>query len=179
MFHVYGLIIGIAIVTGWSVAERIDSQVNKIAPGVIIFGILGARIWHVVDMWSYYGQNLSQIVMVWNGGLSIWGALIGGGVGLVIANPRFSNSPIEVGKLLGAIVMALPLAQAIGRLGNAVNGEFVSPVWIFPWWGAEAILDLILFGIIWSLRGQSYLARIVIYLLGYGLIRLVLQPYRL
>lgn len=176
MFHIYGLIIGIAIVVGWGVAEKFDPEVNKVAPWVLGLGIIGARIWHVVDFWNYYFENLSQVVMLWNGGLSIWGGLIGGLVGLLI---YFKGSTHKALKFSGVIVMGLPLAQAIGRLGNAVNGEFVSRVWIFPWWGAEAILDLLLFGIIWMLRKRPPEVRVGAYLFGYGLIRLVLQPYRL
>lgn len=77
--------------------------------------------------------------------------------------------------MLGAIVTGLPLAQAIGRLGNAVNGEFWDKVWILPWWGAEVILDLILFGILWMIPIKW---RVGVYLVGYFLIRLILNPYR-
>ena len=76
---------------------------------------------------------------------------------------------------------ALPLAQAIGRLGNAVNGEFSQRVWILPWWGAEAILDLVLFAVLWrpAMRGLSSQVKVGVYIVGYALIRLVLAPYRL
>ena len=82
MFHLYGLFIGLAVVVGWSVAERIEPKANKVVVWVIGLGLLGARIHHVIDVWEYYSQNLGQIVAVWNGGLSIWGGLTGGGVGL-------------------------------------------------------------------------------------------------
>lgn len=180
MFHLYGLFIGIAVVAGWSAAEHIEPKVNKVAPWVIGLGMIGARIYHVIDLWAYYSQNLAQIVMVWKGGMSIWGGLIGGGVGFWIGSRGTQNQDlVDRWKMLGAIVMALPLAQAIGRLGNAVNSEFTNLVWVLPWWGAEIILDLILFGLIWRLRGQSSKVRVGVYLVGYVLIRLVLQPYRL
>lgn len=168
MFHWYGVFIGIAIVVGWSVAEGIDPKVNKIAPWVLLFGLLGARIYHVIDFWDYYSLHLNQIVMVWKGGLSIWGGLMGGLLAWWIVGRRSWE-------MLGAVVTGLPLAQAIGRLGNAINGEFINRVWILPWWAAEAIFDLMLFALLWG-RTPKY--RIWIYLLGYGLIRLVLQPYR-
>lgn len=167
IFHPYGLIIGVAIVAGWSVAEKLEPKTNKVAPWIIVGGLVGARLYHVIDLWSYYSQNLAQIVMVWNGGLGIFGGIIGGLLVWWIIDRRLET--------LAAIVTGLPLAQAIGRLGNAVNGEFVQKVWILPWWCAEAILDLILFVL---LRGRTPKYRIWIYLVGYGLIRLVLQPYR-
>ena len=188
IFHAYGLFIGLAVVVGWSVAERIEPKVNLVAPWVIGFGLIGARIWHVIDLWSYYSLNLWQIFAVWNGGMSIWGGLIGGGVGLIIARARQASPLQEKMNILAAIVTALPLSQTIGRIGNAVNGEFVSRVWILPWWGAEAILDLMLFTVLMMMGGDvrarhasplRVITKILMYLVGYGLIRLVLQPYRL
>ncbi|MEI8232397.1 MAG: prolipoprotein diacylglyceryl transferase family protein [bacterium] len=179
MFHLYGLFIGIAIVVGYSVAERLDERVGKIAPWVIGLGLIGARIYHVIDKWGYYSQNLIQIPAVWNGGLAIWGGIIGGLAAFEIINHKFANSQIDKWNILGAIVTALPLAQAIGRLGNAVNGEFYDIVWTMPWWAVEAILDLILFGILINLKKVSPQVKVLIYLAGYSLIRLVLNPFRI
>jgi len=193
MIHLYGLIVGIAIVVGWSVAEKIEPKVNKVVPWVLGLGFVGARLYHVIDLWEFYSQNLGLIVAVWNGGMSIWGGLGGGGVGLLIASSRAkSRDPSTTARLaarqvgmtsiLGAIVTGLPLAQAIGRIGNGVNGEFVNKVWILPWWAAEAILDLVLFGIIWYMPRADdnpplhEMVRVLVYLMGYGLIRLVLRP---
>lgn len=179
MFHLYGLFIGLAVVVGYSVAEKIEPKVSKIAPWILSFGFVGARMWHVVDMWGYYSQNLSQIVAVWNGGLGIWGGIIGGGVGMWIASSRAKSrdpsTTVGMTSILAAIVTGLPLAQAIGRLGNAVNGEFWDRVWFIPWWAAEAILDLILFVL---LRGLPSKWRVATYLIGYFLIRLLLNPLR-
>lgn len=166
MFHIYGLIVGLAIVVGWRVAESIEPRVSKVAPWVILFGLLGARLYHVIDLWEYYGQNLWQIAAIWNGGLGIYGAIIGGGVGLWIGRGDM--------KILGAIVTGLPLAQAVGRWGNYFNDELWGrnhePLFLY-----ESILDLALFVYIqkFSLR-----VRVGIYLVGYGLIRLVLEPLK-
>lgn len=62
MFHLYGMFIGLAIVVGYTVAEKLEPKVGRVAPWVIGLGILGARIYHVIDFWEYYGQNLGQIV---------------------------------------------------------------------------------------------------------------------
>lgn len=178
MFHLYGFFIGIAIVAGYSVAEVIEPRVSKIAPWVIGLGLIGARLYHVIDLWEYYSQNLNQIIAVWNGGISIWGGLVGGFVAFKITIYKFQFTNEEKLSILGAIVTALPLAQAIGRIANGVNHEFTNLVMGIPWWGAEAILDLLLFGILWSLRGLSSQVRMGAYLVGYGLIRYFLQPYR-
>lgn len=167
MFQLYGLIIGIAVVVGWELAERQDSRVGKIAPYVIGLGLVGARLYHVVDLWEYYAYDWQQILMIWQGGLSIWGALIGGLVGWKIAGGDW--------QMLEVIVSVLPLSQAIGRLANAVNNEFGQLVYGIPWWGMEAILDLALFCLMWVFPRDK---RVILYLVGYGLIRLVLSPYR-
>lgn len=173
MFHLYGLFIGLAIVVGWSVGEKLEPKIGRVAPYVLIFGIVGARLYHVIDLWEYYLQNPSQIVAVWNGGLGIWGGIIGG----VIATWLYFKG--ETLKVMAGVVVAMPLAQAIGRIGNGVNGEFVNKVWILPWWGAEAILDFVLFGILWAIREKSPKIRIGVYLVGYGLIRFVLEFWRI
>ncbi len=169
MFHLYGLFIGIAIVAGYSIAEKIEPRVKDGAGYVIIAGIVGARIYHVIDFWSYYSLHLNEIFYVWNGGLSIWGALILGSIALWL---YFKGRTLKV---MGAAATGLPLAQAIGRIGNAVNHEFVNPVLGIPWWGMEAILDLMLFGIIWMCPLKY---RIWVYFVGYGLIRYFLNPFR-
>jgi len=159
----YGLVVGIAVVAWWSLVEYLEPKAKKILPWVMLAALVGARAYHVVDEWGYYVQHYQRIWQVWNGGLSIWGAILGGGVvGLATGT-------------LPALILPLPLAQAIGRIANGVNGEFTNKVVGIPWWGMEAILDLILFGIVWKTKKEW---RVGVYLAGYMLIRLALQPYR-
>jgi phosphatidylglycerol:prolipoprotein diacylglycerol transferase len=191
MFHLYGFFIGLAVVVGYSVAEKIEPKVSRVAPWVLGLGLVGARLYHVIDFWEYYSQNLSQIVAVWKGGLGIWGGIMGGGVGLWIASSRAKSRPACAGRdpsttvgmtsVLGAMVIGLPVAQAIGRLGNAVNGEFFDKVWILPWWGAEMMLDLILFGVLGKMHLSGVSRKVIVgsYLVGYFLIRLILNPFRM
>ena len=180
MLHWYGLIVGIAVVTGWSVAERLDERVGKVMPWVIVGALVGARLYHVIDLWEYYSVNGEQIIAVWDGGLGIWGAVVGGVIGLRITYYVLCWERAEWWKMLGAIATALPLVQAIGRLANAVNSEFTEKVGLLPWWGAELIGDLVLFGVIGglTLRGSSSQARVGCYLIGYGSIRFALEFWR-
>jgi len=165
MFHWYGVIVGIAAVVWWSMAEYLEPKLKKVIPITLLLALIGARTYHVFEYWEHYQTNTSGVLRVWEGGLSIWGALLlGGGYQYLVAR-----------KSTWAVVTPLPLAQAIGRVANGVNGEFTNPVMGIPWWGMEAILDLVLFGIIWYLKKEW---RLGVYLLGYGLIRLALQPYR-
>lgn len=161
---------GIAIVSGWSVAERIEPMLSKWAIPLILASVVGARAYYVIANWGYFGGNLSEIPMVWHGGLSIWGAMIIGGIVVAVIHHKFASSTIW-----GAVATALPLSQAIGRLGNAVNHEFEMRVWLLPWWGAEMVLDIVLFATL-CLTPMKY--RIWVYVVGYGLIRYFLNPFR-
>lgn len=174
MFHLYGFFIGLAIVVGYSLAEYLESRIKEGAIWVIAAGIIGARIYHVIDYYTYYSSHISEILQIWNGGLSIWGAILTGSLATVVI---YRRDTIQV---MGAVITAMPLSQAIGRLGNAVNHEFTNRVLGIPWWGAEAILDLLLFGVIVGLTkgGAIPIVKIGVYIVGYGLIRYFLQPYR-
>lgn len=175
MFHWYGLIIGIAAVVWWSITEHLEPRLKKIIPIILVISLIGARAYHIVEYWEYYQTNSGAILKVWEGGLSIWGAIIVGGGYLwyTVHSTRYTVE--ERNNYWSALITPLPLAQAIGRVANGVNGEFTGPVLGIPWWGMEAAMDLVLFGIIWNIKKEW---RAGMYIFGYGLIRLALQPYR-
>lgn len=174
--HLYGLIVGCAAVVWWSLAEKLEVRLKKEIPWLLGLALLGARAYHVLEYWDYYQQDIWAIGRLWEGGLSIWGAIGAGIGGMLILKYKLKLTSRELNeRWASAIFTPLPLSQAIGRLANGVNGEFANKVWGIPWWGAEALLDLGLFGIMW---GVSKRWRSVVYLGGYILIRLALQPYR-
>lgn len=173
--NIYGFIVGIAAVVWWSLAEHLEPKLKKVIPITLLLVLIGARAYHVVEYWDYYQDNMAAILRLWEGGLSIWGALLLGGWYLWYTVHGTWYTVEERNNYWSALITPLPLAQAIGRLANAVNGEFTNPVLGIPWWGMEAILDLGLFGLLWKVRKEW---RIGVYLVGYGLIRLALQPYR-
>ena len=161
--HLYGLVIGIAIVIGLDYFQKHNS--HKYFPYfLILFSLIGARLYHVFDQWSYYSQNPSEIMATWHGGLSIIGAII---FGLVFTFIYSSIIKISFISILDSLTPVLPLCQAIGRLGNWVNHE--NPIW-WP----EAILDMILFFIIKKFPNQPTSK----YLIGYGLIRFITEFWR-
>lgn len=171
----YGLIVGTASVVWWSMAEYLEPRLKKIIPPTLIFALVGARIYHVIDYWSYYQTDILGVIKIWEGGLSIWGALIVGGGYLWYMVHSTQYAVEERSSYWSAVVTPLPLAQAIGRLANAVNGEFTNRVLGIPWWGMEAILDLGLFAVLLLIPKKL---RVTFYLCAYILIRLVLEPYR-
>jgi len=107
--------------------------VLDIAVFAVPFGIVGARIYHVVTSpAAYFGHdgNLLAIFKIWEGGLGIWGAVAGGAVGALIACRRYG---IPLYFLADALAPGLPLAQAVGRWGNYLNNELYGRPTKLPW----------------------------------------------
>jgi prolipoprotein diacylglyceryl transferase len=97
------------------------------------FGIIGARIYHVITSpGDYFGANGDPVkaFFIWEGGLGIWGAVAGGAVGAWIA-ARQIGIPLSV--VADSLAPGLPVAQAIGRLGNWFNNELYGSVTTLPW----------------------------------------------
>ena len=170
--HLYGLIIGIAVVISLNYFEKNNQSIPKQKLNIFVFGLLislliGARAYHVIDTWSYYSQNIGQIINIPNGGLGIYGALIAGFLYVYIFSLCYQLSVLS---LLDSITPILPLAQAIGRFGNYVNDE------ISIWW-LESLLCFILYFIMKTKALKRYRAT-ALYLIGYGIIRLITEYFR-
>jgi len=86
----------------------------------IICGISGARLYYVLFNLSYYLKNPIEIIEVWNGGLAIHGAIIGGGIWIVYYCMKNKINPLRI---LDITAISVIIAQAIGRWGNFFNGE--------------------------------------------------------
>jgi phosphatidylglycerol---prolipoprotein diacylglyceryl transferase len=137
IFHLYGLIVGVAIVVAISLIEHQYKKLKfpedyfwKLITSSLIFGIIGARLWHVATDFYLYENNLKEVFYLWNGGLSIFGGVLGGMVGIFlvfqfIINPNLKNnhSNFSINHFLDLAVFGLPVGQIIGRLGNYVNQE--------------------------------------------------------
>ncbi len=134
----YGLFIalGIAAATwiagrelarrGYDEAFAIDSLLFIVPPGFI-----GARIYHVVTNWNFYGdQPFSEVFAVWNGGLAIYGAVSGGFLGLLFFSWYQNINPLA---LADAAAPGVILGQAIGRWGNYFNQELFGRPSDLPW----------------------------------------------
>jgi phosphatidylglycerol:prolipoprotein diacylglycerol transferase len=183
-FHWYGLIVGVAVFVWWSLSERLERRVTRIIPWVLFGALVGARVYHVVDYWDYYQADWWRVLALWHGGLAIWGGVIGGMVALV---PIFTFTKIgtwedreSTMQILAAMLTPLPLAQAIGRVANGLNGEFTELIGPLPWWSGEMIADLILAVGMYHLyrRGSPAAVRVGSYLAGYGMIRFFLESLR-
>ncbi len=125
--HWYGIIIALAIITSFSLVMYLSKKSNVSSEFFLDFfiigipvGIIGARIYFVLFNLSYYLNNPLQIIAVWQGGLAIHGAIIGGVVVLIVLSKKRNISFWKVTDLLAP---ALILGQAIGRWGNFINQE--------------------------------------------------------
>lgn len=92
---------------------------------IIIFGIVGARLYYVIFNFELYKNDLLGIFKVWNGGLAIHGGIIGGLITLLVYCKIKGVKPLRVTDIA---VPSLIIAQAIGRWGNFFNGEAHGPV---------------------------------------------------
>lgn len=144
-FHTYGLIVGIALVVGLQLIEYrfrqikkplfTEQQLWKTIIVVTIFGILGGRFWHVGTDWYLYQGNPLAAFEIWNGGMSILGAVAGGVLGSYVSMKWFSfDQPKKsVLTLFDLVVFGMPISQAIGRFGNFVNQELYGLPTNLPW----------------------------------------------
>ncbi|MDD5605289.1 MAG: prolipoprotein diacylglyceryl transferase [Dehalococcoidales bacterium] len=131
----YGIFISLGILSAILYAfyeahrrgENLDHVVNM-ALVVVPLGIIGARLYHVVDYWSYYSQHLGEIIG--GRGLGIYGAILGGAIGVLIYCAWKKLSPL---RWMDIIAPGLILAQAIGRWGNFFNQELYGYPTDLPW----------------------------------------------
>jgi phosphatidylglycerol:prolipoprotein diacylglycerol transferase len=209
----YGIIIAVALVIGIVVSyfiakyrnQKADEVIN-FAPFAVIFGVIGARLLHVLVNWSYYSNNLSYIFAFRRGGLAIQGVMLGGILALLIF---CKIRKLDFWVWADIVSPALILGQALGRWGNYFNQEAfgipTSPPWglyidpayrpsaysnaeyFLPTFFYEFLANLLLFGLLlWLHRlykhrpGRFPYGLIFTTYLGvYALYRSVIEFYRL
>jgi phosphatidylglycerol:prolipoprotein diacylglycerol transferase len=133
----YGLAVILAVVAAVLITARLGEKkgiargvIYSLALWVVISGIVGARLFHVIDQWEYYAGNPLQILQLQQGGLAIWGGLLGGGLALLIYS-RGQHLPL--GRLVDAVAPALLTAHIIGRFGCIINGDAYGTITSLPW----------------------------------------------
>src|SRR6478752_7572503 len=97
---------------------------------VVIAGVIGARVYHLFTGYKWSEGGVVGAFEIWKGGLSIWGAVLGGAIAVVIMGRRHH---LDVLRLMDAIAPGVVLAQAIGRWGNYFNQELFGRPTTLPW----------------------------------------------
>ena len=100
--------------------QEMYSFVSDLITYIIIFGIIGARLYYVIFNFDTYKYDLLSIFKIWEGGIAIYGAIIGGFIAIIYLAKKRNKSII---KTTDIIAPGLILAQAIGRWGNFFNSE--------------------------------------------------------
>ena len=143
-FHLYGLVLGLALVIGLTLIEKKYKQLGfsqQFFPVIILSavfgGVIGARLWHVVTDWTLYRDNWLAAVYIWRGGLSILGAVAGGILALFtvirLTHGRSTALIPTIWHSLDLLIFGLPVAQAFGRIGNYINQELYGMPTELPW----------------------------------------------
>ncbi|OLC20123.1 MAG: hypothetical protein AUH33_04320 [Chloroflexi bacterium 13_1_40CM_68_21] len=97
-----------------------DERIYPFAIAVVVGGLIGARIAHVLDNWSLYAARPADVLAFWNGGIGTTGAPIGSSIAGLIAARRLR---LPVGFMFDISVIGIALGEAIGRIGDIINGE--------------------------------------------------------
>ena len=144
----YGAIIAfgflLAVLFGGRMAYKWKMSLDKMVDVLIygtIFAIIGARLYYVFSKWDYYGAHLSEIPQIWQGGLAIYGGIIGGlAAAYVVCKVRKMN----YFNLLDMATMSLLIGQGIGRWGNFTNQEAFGVNTDLPWgmWSEKVAEDI-------------------------------------
>lgn len=178
--HWYGIMIAIGLYVGIQVALREADrrginrdQLMNLALLAAVLGIIGGRLYYVVqNNPSFYLHHPIEIIAVWQGGMAFFGAMFGGALAVAISSWRWH---LPFWSLLDVGAIGLTIGQAIGRIGNIINGDIVgykTNGWGFEYTNPntfgppnvpvqpaslyELLISLALFIVLWNLRTRVH-----------------------
>lgn len=206
--HMYGLCIALGVIAAvvisskrWEARGGNPDDIGTIALWAVPAGVIGARIYHVATDWKTYQDDWLGAFKITQGGLGIPGGIFFGVlVGVIVVKKK----GLPVAPLLDVVAPAIPVAQAIGRMGNWFNQELFGRPTTLPW-GLEIDLTYrpvgyeqyatfhptFLYEALWSLGVAGLLVWIdrsrklrpgelfAGYILGYGIGRLWVEDLRI
>lgn len=198
----YSLIVLAAVGAGLWISGREAERkgfrqgaISDLALWLLPGGLVGARLFHVLDHWPHeYAADPVRVLYIWQGGLAIWGAVVGG-LGALALYAWRSRLPLP--RLLDTVAPGLVLAQGVGRLACVITGDamgrpttgpfgvaYTSSNAMVPQVGVyytptpvyELLMNLAIFALLWRLRkrglpdGALFLVYLVTYAAGRFLI---------
>ena len=210
--HYYSVCIFFAVILSFFFAYygcgrfflSVDKNVlSDLTPSLIIYSIIGARLYYVLLSLDYFISNPLAVFMIWQGGLSIHGAFLGG---VIFGLLYMKKKKLNFFPYADIVSLVLPLGQAIGRWGNFFNQEaFGVPVnnshialyvkeslrplqfkeyeYFHPCFLYESILDFLIFIILFftakKISKKFDGVIFFLYILLYSIVRAVIEPFRL
>src|SRR5579864_6743468 len=148
-------------------------QLLNVALVAAVLGIIGGRLYYVVqNNPSFFLHHPAQILAVWQGGMAFYGAIIGGGIAMLLSAWRWQ---IPLWSLFDVGALGMTIGQTIGRVGNIINGDIVgykTSGWGFEYTNPntfgplntpvqpanlyELLISLALFLVLWNLRKRIH-----------------------
>ena len=125
--HFYGIIIAcgllLAVLYGCKRCKEFGFSADDLTDGVlwiVPFAILCARLYYCAFEWDSYKNNPISVLYIWNGGLAIYGGVIGAALGVILFG---KIKKLKVGAVLDLVALGFLIGQAMGRWGNFFNRE--------------------------------------------------------
>lgn len=198
----YGIIMALAMLVGVLLACKNAKHRNlssdnifTLALIVLPFAVIGARLFFVLG--SNHNYTFWEVFKIWEGGMSIYGGILGGALGIILYCLIFKKNFFD---LADVVCVSLILGQAIGRWGNFFNQEVYgfkvtnpsmqwfpfavlldNGEWHYALFFYESLINLAIFFVLLNLLKKVNLKGLVsgIYLISYGVIRFILEPLRM
>ena len=127
--HWYGVLIALgllmAVIYACGRCKEFGLEEDDLIDGVLCvvpFAVICARLYYVAFQWDSYKDNLLQIFAIWNGGLAIYGGVIGAAIGIVVF-AKVKKSKVKLTAVLDITSIGFLIGQFIGRWGNFINRE--------------------------------------------------------
>jgi prolipoprotein diacylglyceryl transferase len=136
--YAFCLLVGMVVAAFWT-SRRLNKRGAEkgvtldFAIGAVVGGIIGARVYHVLTHYNDYfgaGKNPWTAFAIWEGGIAIFGSIIGGSIGILVVS-RLTG--VKFWSFADALIPGLLLAQALGRFGNYFNHELYGQPTNLPW----------------------------------------------
>ena len=198
----YGITMATAMLVGIILACKNSSQRNMksddifaLALYILPLAVIGARLFFVLG--ADHAYSFAEIFKIWEGGMSIYGGIIGGAIGVGLFCFIHKKNFLDVGDVA---CVSLILGQAIGRWGNFFNQEVYGQIVTNPSWQwfpfavlldngewhyalffYEFLINLAIFALLmlllYKIKTKGYVTSA--YLVAYGTIRFILEPMRM
>lgn len=195
--HWYGIIIAVGVLLAVLYSRYVATRENENKDAIVDLvlyaipvSVLFARTYYVAFSWDSYKDNIIDVFKIWEGGIAIYGAIIGA---VLTAFIFFKVKKMNVLKMFDICSLGLLIGQIIGRWGNFVNGEAHGGECTLPWGmsinGKGPFHPTFLYESLWNLIGFIILSKLnkkrpfygftfFMYIAWYGLGRFFIEGLR-